>query len=77
MVGLAFGLGGLGIDGPPVVKDRGCKEHVKRASTSALRNNAQNNCAPESLDPFSSVAAFLKSAFSYEASASSGNLYYK
>lgn len=76
MIGLVLGFGGLGMDGPPVVNDRGCREQTRRASTSALRNNAQKSCAPTSLEPLSSVAAFLKSDFSYVASASSGNLYY-
>lgn len=75
MVGLVLGLGGFGMGGPPVVKDSGCKEQTKRASTSALRNNAQNSCAPTSLEPFNFVAAFSKSDSSYDASASSGSLY--
>jgi hypothetical protein len=61
---LGRGLIGFGIDGPPVVNDKGWSEQTRRVSTPALRNRAQNSCAPTSLEPLSSFAAFLKSACS-------------
>lgn len=75
--GLLFEAEFRGIAGPPAVNDRGWREQTRRVSIPALRRRAQKSCAPKSLEPFSSLAAALKSDLSKQASASAGRLNYE
>ena len=55
------------------INGRGCREQMSLVSTPADRNKAQNNWAPTSRDPSSSLAAARKSLFCIGSSRSLGS----